>query len=291
MFQGFLQVNHASQLILEKIKNLKQSGRFFFHLGLCYIKEISLYWNVCKHFMLWVQFIKGEEIPYVLGVQSIKDLTNVIILHFDKYPLVGDKQADFLLFKSIVELMAQKKHLTIKGLHEIVSIRASMNRGLSDELVKAFPDITPVERPKLEVSETIDPYWVTGFVEGEGCFACVIIKSKAYKTGYQVQLKFILTQHSRDIQLMKNLVNYFGCGTLTKDSRKPVVFLTITNFSDIIQKIIPFFNKYPLEGAKRLDFQDFCKVAELMIKKAHLTVSGLEKIQRIKTGMNTQRML
>lgn len=81
---------------------------------------------------------KGKDFA-CFSVQSIKDLINVIIPHFDKYPLVGDKQADFLLFRSIVELMNKKKHLTIEGLHEILSISASLNRGLSEELVKAFP--------------------------------------------------------------------------------------------------------------------------------------------------------
>ena len=200
--------------------------------------------------------IKGID-SVCFSVQSIKDLRNVIIPHFDRYPLVGEKQADFLLFKSIVELMYKQKHLTIEGLREIVSISASLNLGLSDGLVKAFPDITPIKRAKLEAPETIDPHWLTGFVDGEGCFFVGCSSSKAYRVGYQIQLKFILTQHYRDIQLMEKLVNYFGCGTITFDSRKSVVFYTVTNFSCIIKKIIPFFNKYPLEGAKHLDFKDF----------------------------------
>ena len=68
----------------------------------------------------------------IYSVQSIKDLTNVIIPHFLKYPLLSQKRADFELFKSIVELMVHKEHQTLVGLHKILSIKASMNKGLTD---------------------------------------------------------------------------------------------------------------------------------------------------------------
>ena len=32
------------------------------------------------------------------------------------------------------EIMKRKEHLTIEGLHKIIAIRASMNRGLSEKL-------------------------------------------------------------------------------------------------------------------------------------------------------------
>ena len=62
----------------------------------------------------------------VYSVQSIKDL-DVLIEHFDKYPLITKKGVDYLLFKKAVNLIKNKEHLTMKGLRKIVSIRASMN--------------------------------------------------------------------------------------------------------------------------------------------------------------------
>ena len=62
-------------------------------------------------------------------------------------------------------------------------------------------------------------------------------------------------------------------------------------FSYIIEKIIPFFNKYPILGVKYLDFLDFCKVAQIMKNKNHLTKDGLEKIKLIKTEMNRNRKI
>jgi len=50
----------------------------------------------------------------------------------EKYPLLTQKAADFLLFKKAVELVNNKAHLTVEGVKEIVNIKASMNLGLSD---------------------------------------------------------------------------------------------------------------------------------------------------------------
>ena len=100
---------------------------------------------------------------------------------------------------------------------------------------------------------------------------------------------FKLAQHSRDQQLMNSLINYLGCGIIQKDSINPAVYFVVSKFSEINNKIIPFFNKFPLQGAKHLDFKDFCKTADLMRNKAHLTAEGLEQIREIKAEMNTGR--
>ena len=63
----------------------------------------------------------------------------------------------------------------------------------------------------------------------------------------------------------------------------------VRKFDDTISKIIPFFQRYPILGSKSEDFNDFCKVAELMKSKSHLTKEGLEQIRQIKADMNTGR--
>jgi len=61
------------------------------------------------------------------------------------------------------------------------------------------------------------------------------------------------------------------------------VNFVVSRFSDITEKIIPFFDKYPLVGVKSLDYADFCKVADLIKNKAHLTTEGLSQIKQIKS--------
>jgi hypothetical protein len=94
---------------------------------------------------------------YQYRVYSMKDLS-VIIAHFDKYPLLTQKLADFLSFKRVIELMNRKEHLTTEGLRKIVGIKASMNLGLSDTLTAAFPDIVPFPRPIVSFMSILDPH-------------------------------------------------------------------------------------------------------------------------------------
>jgi hypothetical protein len=170
-------------------------------------------------------------------VSSVKDLTSVIIPHFMKYPLLTQKCADFQLFKMAIELINKKEHLTLEGLAKIWGIAASINRGLSEELVKSFPNINPVERPMIELSEILNPNWLGGFTSGEGCFAVEISNSKTHKTGSQVQLRFSISQHSRDTELMTSLVKYLNCGMVKERSNLDIVEFVVTKFADIEEKI------------------------------------------------------
>lgn len=103
-------------------------------------------------------------------------------------------------------------------------------------------------------------------------------------------LRFLITQHFRDIILMKNLIKILNCGNVViRDSNKSIVDFKINKFTFIRNEIIPFFQKYPIQGVKRLDYLDWCKVAELMQNKVHLTKEGIDEIKKIKSRMNTGR--
>lgn len=65
-----------------------------------------------------------------LRASSVKDLL-VIIDHFDKYPLITQKLADYILFNRVLELMNRQEHLILEGLNKVVAIKASINKGLS----------------------------------------------------------------------------------------------------------------------------------------------------------------
>ena len=116
-----------------------------------------------------------------------------------------------------------------------------------------------------------------------------MIKSKTYKMNEHVQLRFTLTQHSRDELLMKSLVSYLGCGRYEPINNQDLGVFVVTKFLDLTDKIIPLFQKYPVQGVKHLDFLDFVKVTEIMKQKEHLTERGLDQIIKIKAGMNKGR--
>lgn len=48
---------------------------------------------------------------------------------------------------------------------------------------------------------------------------------------------------------------------------------------DLINKIIPFFKKYPLQAKKRKQFEFFCKVENMILKGEHRNLEGIEKIR------------
>lgn len=90
---------------------------------------------------------------------------------------------------------------------------------------------------------------------------------------------------------MENLVKYLQVGKLILRENHPLVVYQVIRFSDIEEKIIPFLNKYPLQGVKRLEFEDCDKVAAIIKTKGHLTLKGLEDIKQIKDRMNAKRSL
>ena len=128
----------------------------------------------------------------------------------------------------------------------------------------AFPDITPIFRLSAEAvfkSENFEyTHWLAGFSSGEASFIVKIKKSFSHRSGFQVLLCFSITQHSRDEQLMKDLMEYFDCGRIYKKKQRDILELQVEKFSDITEKIIPFFNKYPIRGVKLQDFEDWCRV-------------------------------
>ena len=223
----------------------------------------------------------GTCVYYIRQFQDI----SLLIDHFDKFPLKTQKLADYLLFKSAFEIIKKKEHLTLDGLHKLLSIRASMNKGLPVSLKDVFTNVTPVERPSVLDSKIPDPNWLAGFTTAEGSFMVRVMDRSESRT--QVLLRFKLTQHLRDEQFMRSLVNYLDCGKIYV-SVGSVDFI-VTKFSDITNKLVPFFEKYPIQGIKYLNYLDFLKVWQLMKIDFHLTDEGVKRIRKIKAGMNLGR--
>jgi hypothetical protein len=78
-------------------------------------------------------------------IQTIDELA-VLMKHLENFQLLTQKRGDFLLFKQAYELIINKEHLTKEGILKIVSLKASLNRGLSEQLKVAFPDNNPAIR-------------------------------------------------------------------------------------------------------------------------------------------------
>ena len=162
--------------------------------------------------------------------------------------------------------------------------KASINKGLSDSLKLAFPKVTQTEKLMVKDNKIPDPQWLAGFSTGEGCFYIKITKSSHSKQGFYIQLIFQLSQHSRDESLMRSLISYFNSGNVFKN--QDTYIYDVSKFSDLNSKIIPFFNENKILGIKSEDYLNWCKVAELVKEKKHLTKDGLDQIIKIKEILN-----
>lgn len=212
-------------------------------------------------------------------VSDITSLNNIIIPHFEKYRLITNKYKDFIIFKQIVSLMSENKHTTLEGLKEILEYRASLNWGLSKNLKEYFPSIIPVKRVEDNILSNISPDWVAGFSVGESKFFITI-------SGTKVWLRFSIAQDSRDILLLKSLVEFFNSGYVAQYKNRKVCEFIVTKINDIILYIIPFFDKYKIEGSKYKDYVNFKEAAILIKNKKHLTEICLNKIIKLKNSMN-----
>lgn len=101
--------------------------------------------------------IDRKDDVFYYRVSKVKELI-FILDHFDKYPLLSQKRADFELFKQVINLILRQEHLTNSGLQEIVNIKASMNFGvMSDNLLTSFPNTVAVSRPIIKDPVIYDP--------------------------------------------------------------------------------------------------------------------------------------
>ena len=245
-------------------------------------------------------------------VRSKKEL-QLIIAHFDKFPLVTCKFSDYLLFKQYFEILTKQRHLTKNDFLKILGLKNGLNLGLSDKLKEAFPNTIPINRPQYVFKGIPDNSWVAGFTSGDGSFYLKVLQQKSKFTenvSNIVRLNFKICLNIREEEVLKGLFNFFKLhqdkifDLLTEDQKtkleiksppiytsfkESTVSLHISKFSDIINIIIPFFEQYPIIGQKNLDFLDFKIVSELVKTKSHLTSEGFKKIEEINSQMNQRR--
>jgi len=131
----------------------------------------------------------------------------------------------------------------------------------------------------------LEAKWITGFVDGEGCFHIGIAKHAEMSAGYQVLPEFAVVQHERDVQILHALKSYFGCGVVRKNNGDRMAY-RVRNKEHLLKIIVPFFQKHPLLTKKRIDFEKFRTVLLMMTQEVHLTPAGVDEIRQIVAQMN-----
>jgi hypothetical protein len=132
----------------------------------------------------------------------------------------------------------------------------------------------------LETSKlSMDFAWyITGFVDGEGCFCISFTKRDKLKTGIEVRPSFSIGQNKRSLPVLERTQSYFGCGSIRFSRRDQTYKYEIRSLDEIRKRILPHFKKYPLQTRKLEDFATFSWICDEIAASRHLNKSGLVAI-------------
>jgi hypothetical protein len=119
---------------------------------------------------------------------------------------------------------------------------------------------------------------MTGLTEGEGCFCISFTQRKKLNTGIEVRPSFSISQNEKNLELLKRVRQCFDCGGIRYSSQDRNYKFEVRSIDDLIKIIIPHFEKYPLIGAKAVDFEKFAQICWMMRSNLHRNKEGLIKI-------------
>lgn len=128
--------------------------------------------------------------------------------------------------------------------------------------------------------------YISGYVDGEGCF-CISFSPRArFITGWEVRASFAVIQNQDRAEVLKLMQEYFGCGSIRRDYHDNTVKYEVRKLEDLITGIIPHFQTYKLLSAKDKQFQIFTEICLAMDRREHKNREGLERIANQAFVMN-----
>ena len=128
--------------------------------------------------------------------------------------------------------------------------------------------------------------YISGFVDGEGCFSVSFTKRSRFVLGWETKPSFSVSQNYYRSEQLSIMQKYFGCGFMRDGKSDQTVKYEVRRLDDLIEKVIPHFDRYPLLSSKQRDFELFKAVCLLMKKGEHIIARGMKKILPIAFKMN-----
>ncbi len=136
----------------------------------------------------------------------------------------------------------------------------------------------------------ISPWYIVGFTEGEGTFHVAFYKDPRMKQGIKVIPEFHVNQDYLRLATLQAIKKYFDCGYLkanhVKNNRDNTYVYVVRERNDLLNKIIPFFKKYPLRSVKQDSFLIFARIVRMISQGKHRTTTGLKRIIDLAYRMN-----
>lgn len=141
----------------------------------------------------------------------------------------------------------------------------------------------------MKLSEKLDPNWVVGFTDGEGCFHVSFNQREKLKTKLEARPSFSISQSGKrnpPKEALDLIQQFFECGQIRFNKADGTYKYETVSLKDLWEKIVPFFDAYPLKTTKLQDFEKFRQVLILMRSCEHLNATGLSRVISLSYSMN-----
>ena len=135
--------------------------------------------------------------------------------------------------------------------------------------------------------------YIAGFVDGEGSFHIAVQRSRFTSVGVQVIPEFHVSQNRERESILKLIQATLGCGYIKTNhpgnARDRTVVLVVRNRRDLTERVVPFFERFPLRSTKQREFQTFAAIVRSMECGEHLMKTGMARILKQAFVMNFGR--
>jgi hypothetical protein len=130
------------------------------------------------------------------------------------------------------------------------------------------------------------PSYISGYVDGEGCFTISISPRPTLLVGWEVRPSVSVSQNGDRSEVLLEIQRYFGCGTLRPDRSDRTLKWEARSLPLLLERVIPHFRRYPLRSGKQRDFELFANICQRMARGEHRSSVGLGEIVRLAGQMN-----
>ena len=109
--------------------------------------------------------------------------------------------------------------------------------------------------------ERLDGY-ISGYVDGEGCFAIAVNRNPTCRSGFQLVPEFHVSQNGERAQVLALIrARFGGSGYIKPNGKKDrALVYVVRRRRDLLQHVIPFFERSPLVSSKQQDFETFAEI-------------------------------
>src|SRR3989344_2042430 len=120
--------------------------------------------------------------------------------------------------------------------------------------------------------------YITGYVDGEGCFTVTFNRRPKMLIKWELRPSFSVSQDEDRRQVLDLIREYFGCGYIRRDYADKTVKFEIRDHNDLVSKVIPHFEQFPLLSRKQKNFELFRKICGIIDRAEHLERDGFADV-------------